>query len=88
MQLLSNDKYKSVIHRVQSKKVGPRISITVFFRPKRDNPRLLGPIKEILSEDNPPIYSSTTTAQYLAHYMSIGQDHGVEPSLNHLKINN
>lgn len=87
LQLLSNDKYKSVIHRVQSKKDG-RISVTVFFRPKRENPRLLGPINEILSEENPPIYRSTTTGQYLAHYMSIGQDHGIEPSLNHLKLNN
>lgn len=32
LQLLTNDKFKSVSHRVLAQKVGPRISITTFFR--------------------------------------------------------
>ncbi|KAL2938998.1 1-aminocyclopropane-1-carboxylate oxidase-like protein 1 [Bienertia sinuspersici] len=84
--LLSNDKYKSVIHRVQSKKVGPRISVACFFRPKKGNPRLLAPIKDILSEENPPIYRETTIGEYLANYISTGQDYGVQPSLERFKL--
>ena len=55
MQLLSNDKFKSVNHRVLAKHVGPRISVACFLK-MEDNPgnasRLYGPIKELLSEAN------------------------------------
>ncbi|KNA13085.1 hypothetical protein SOVF_119850 [Spinacia oleracea] len=87
LQLISNDKYKSVIHRVQSKKVGPRISVACFFRPGMKNSRLLAPIKELLSDENPAIYRETTAGQYLAHYTKIGQDYGVEPALEYFKLN-
>ncbi|KNA08616.1 hypothetical protein SOVF_161020 [Spinacia oleracea] len=88
LQLISNDKYKSVIHRVQSKKVGPRISVPCFFRPKTNNPRILAPIKELLSPENPAIYRPTTTGEYIAHYHSTGQDYGVKPALDHFKLAN
>ncbi|KNA13084.1 hypothetical protein SOVF_119840, partial [Spinacia oleracea] len=87
LQLISNDKYKSAIHRVQSKKVGPRISVACFFRPSVKNPRLLAPITELVSDENPVIYRETTTGQYLAHYTKIGQDYGVEPALENFKLN-
>ncbi|XP_021725874.1 1-aminocyclopropane-1-carboxylate oxidase homolog 1-like [Chenopodium quinoa] len=87
LQLISNDKYKSVIHRVQSKKIGPRISVACFFRPSLKNPRLLAPIKELLSDENPPIYRETTAGEYLAHYYKTGQDYGVQPALENFKLN-
>ncbi|GAB4843200.1 hypothetical protein Ancab_040459 [Ancistrocladus abbreviatus] len=74
LQLVSNDKFKSVVHRVQSKKVGPRISVAGFFRAVFPNPRLFGPIKEILTEDNPAIYRECTNKEYLQAYFSTGQD--------------
>ncbi|GAB4850934.1 hypothetical protein Ancab_039919 [Ancistrocladus abbreviatus] len=74
LQLVSNDKLKSVVHRVQPKKVGPRISVAAFFRPAPDNPRLLGPIKEIVSENNPPVYRACTTKEHTAAYVATGQD--------------
>ncbi|KMT09542.1 hypothetical protein BVRB_6g130040 [Beta vulgaris subsp. vulgaris] len=86
LQLISNDKYKSVIHRVQSKKIGPRISVACFFRPKKGNPRLFAPIKELLSEEDPPIYRETTIGEYLANYVSTGQDYGVQPALERFKL--
>ncbi|GAB4850938.1 hypothetical protein Ancab_039921 [Ancistrocladus abbreviatus] len=84
LQLVSNDKLKSVMHRVQPKKVGPRISVAAFFRPVKDNPRLLGPIKEILSEDNPPLYRDGTTKEYLGAYVATGQDG--TPALDKFKL--
>ncbi|WCJ24005.1 2-oxoglutarate (2OG) and Fe(II)-dependent oxygenase superfamily protein [Euphorbia peplus] len=54
LQLISNDKLGSVHHRVLASHIGPRISVACFFStyvmPKA---RLYGPIKELLSEDNP-----------------------------------
>ncbi|GAB4850937.1 hypothetical protein Ancab_039920 [Ancistrocladus abbreviatus] len=84
LQLVSNDKLKSVVHRVQPKKVGPRISVAAFFRAVGNNPRLLGPIKEILSEDNPPLYGDCTTKEYLDAYLATGQDG--TPALDKFKL--
>ncbi|XP_057488994.1 1-aminocyclopropane-1-carboxylate oxidase homolog 12-like [Actinidia eriantha] len=52
LQIISNNKFKSVHHRVLVNRVGPRIYVALFFH-GAFVPKLYGPIKELISERKP-----------------------------------
>lgn len=75
LQLVSNDRFKSVEHQVLANHAGPRVSIACFLTPHlHPSTRLYGPIKELLSEDRPPVYKETSLKDFIAYYDKKGLD--------------
>uniref|UniRef100_A0A1J3ER66 Putative 2-oxoacid dependent dioxygenase n=1 Tax=Noccaea caerulescens TaxID=107243 RepID=A0A1J3ER66_NOCCA len=84
LQLLSNDKFVSVEHRILANRAKElRISVGAFFVHPSPGSRLYGPIKELLSEENPPKYRDTHV-QLSNHYVARSLDGN--SSLRHLRI--
>ncbi|KAI9194555.1 hypothetical protein LWI28_007059 [Acer negundo] len=87
LQLITNNKFISVYHRALAKNVGPRISIASFFRTciePENSSRMYGPIKELLSKDNPPLFREVNVVDYF-HFK---HEKGVEgtQALAHFKL--
>ncbi|KAL6192086.1 hypothetical protein ACLB2K_038473 [Fragaria x ananassa] len=85
IQLISNDIFKSVEHRVMANRRGPRVSVASFFSTGvRPSTKLFGPIKELLSEDNPPKYRETTLRDFNVYYREKGLNG--KSALSHFKL--
>ncbi|KAK9109764.1 hypothetical protein Sjap_017824 [Stephania japonica] len=65
LQLISNDKFKSAEHRVLSNHAGPRMSASFFSTTTLPSTRTFGPIKELLSQENPPLYREIMIPEYV-----------------------
>lgn len=88
MQLITNAKFKSVYHRVLANSVGPRIAVAFFFRmhiQESSDSKLYGPIKELLSEENPPIYREVKGEEIVSYRYTKGLDG--TPLLSHFELN-
>ncbi|KAH7842500.1 hypothetical protein Vadar_006017 [Vaccinium darrowii] len=74
LQMISNDKFKSVDHRVVANHVGPRISVACFFAGVVAPPKPYGPIEEFISEENPPKYKDFLVTDYFAKFFARALD--------------
>ncbi|KAL5220977.1 hypothetical protein ABZP36_025690 [Zizania latifolia] len=92
LQLISNDRLKSVEHRVVANGVGSRVSVACFFRPQYASTRVYDPIVMASGSDGDDddarpatVYRSTTAAEFLEYYNSKGLDG--RSALEHFKLN-
>lgn len=72
--MISNDKFKSVDHRVVANLAGPRISVACFFVGVVSPPKPYGPIEELISVENPPLYKDFLVSDYFAKFFSRALD--------------
>ncbi|KAG7645336.1 unnamed protein product [Arabidopsis thaliana] len=86
LQLITNDKFVSLEHRVLANRATrARVSVAGFFTTAmRPNPTMYGPIRELVSKENPPKYRETTIRDYTAYFSAKGLD-GTS-ALLHFKI--
>ncbi|KAL9167405.1 hypothetical protein ABFS82_05G095300 [Erythranthe guttata] len=66
VEILSNGKYKSILHRGLVNKEKVRISWAVFCEPPKER-IVLRPLPETVSEAEPPLFPPRTFAQHIEH---------------------
>ncbi|CAI0571240.1 unnamed protein product [Linum tenue] len=86
LQLISNDEFKSSQHRVLTKFIGPRVSVACFLRQQLppENSRVYGPVKELVSEENPPVFRKTAVKEFVKYYYAKGLN-GIS-ALEHFRL--
>lgn len=70
MQVISNDRYKSVLHRAVVNCEKERMSIPTFYCPSPD--ALIGPAEKLIDEQNPAVYRSFTYAEFYEKFWNRG----------------
>ncbi|EEC76585.1 hypothetical protein OsI_14432 [Oryza sativa Indica Group] len=83
LQLVSNDLFRSVEHRVLATTAAaePRLSVACFFRPDYACTSVYAPVT---TTPPPPLYRSTTMPEFLSHYRAKGLDG--RSALHHFRI--
>ncbi|XP_021804630.1 1-aminocyclopropane-1-carboxylate oxidase homolog 12-like [Prunus avium] len=86
LQAISNDKLQSVQHRVLANRAGPRVSIACFFTGEKTGAlaKSYGPIKELISEENLPLYRHFLISEYYGKFFSQGLDE--KSGLDHFRL--
>ncbi|GKV12527.1 hypothetical protein SLEP1_g23657 [Rubroshorea leprosula] len=72
LQIMSNDEYKSVEHRVLANAFPePRVSVAVFFNASPGaREELYGPFPELVSQEKPAVYRQFTYSDYIRRYFT------------------
>lgn len=70
LQIISNDEYKSVEHRVLANPFQePRVSVAIFLNPgQRENS--FGPLPELISDEKPEVYREFLYTDYMGRFFS------------------
>lgn len=69
-QVISNDRYKSILHRAVVNSNKERISVPTFYCPSPD--AVIGPAKELISDEQPAVYRDFTYAEYYEKFWNRG----------------
>ncbi|XVE58189.1 hypothetical protein DITRI_Ditri04bG0150400 [Diplodiscus trichospermus] len=70
MQVISNDRYKSVLHRAVVNCNKERISIPTFYCPSPE--ALIAPATDLIHDEHPTLYRSFTYAEYYENFWARG----------------
>ncbi|WOL14826.1 hypothetical protein Cni_G23607 [Canna indica] len=70
IQVLSNNKYKSVEHRVVVNASTERLSFAFFYNPQDD--LLIEPARELVAPSSPPVYKPMTFKDYRMYMRMLG----------------
>ncbi|PWA82193.1 2-oxoglutarate (2OG) and Fe(II)-dependent oxygenase superfamily protein [Artemisia annua] len=69
-QVLSNDKYKSILHRAVVNCDKERISIPTFYCPSRD--AMISPAPQLVTKDQPAVYRPFRYGEYYDKFLNRG----------------
>ncbi|GMI97377.1 hypothetical protein like AT1G55290 [Hibiscus trionum] len=82
LQIMSNDKYKSVEHRVVANGSKNRVSVPVFVTPRPN--AVIGPLSEAMESGEQPLYKEVVYSDYSSHHF--GKKHDGKKSLDFARI--
>lgn len=68
LQVISNGRYKSVLHRVITNTERARTSISCFLLPTPES--VIGPLAHLTNEENPAVYNSVTFGNLFYNYFA------------------
>ncbi|KAF8014557.1 hypothetical protein BT93_H0392 [Corymbia citriodora subsp. variegata] len=69
LQMISNNRLKSVEHRVLANRTGPRVSAACFVTGRMGlSEKVYGPIEELVSEESLPLHGEFRASEYVSLY--------------------
>ncbi|XP_022756143.1 feruloyl CoA ortho-hydroxylase 1-like [Durio zibethinus] len=72
LQIMSNDRYKSIEHRVVANGRKDRVSVPIFVNPGPD--AVFGPLPEVLESGEQPLYKEVIFSDYFKYFFSKKHD--------------
>ncbi|CAH2073944.1 unnamed protein product [Thlaspi arvense] len=82
LQVLSNDRYKSVEHLVMANRFLSRISFAYYCGPSYDS--VIEPLREVLKHGEKPLYKPTKYSDYMKYYF--GKPHTGSKTIESIKL--